>query len=301
MKKVIVITGPTASGKSQLAIDIAQEYAGIIINGDSMQLYQGLPILTACPPATAYQHAPHHLFEHLTATDEPASVGWWYHHVCHLIRETHKQNKLPIVVGGTGLYLKTLSHGLSTIPETHPDIRQHVRTLAQNPGFYEIVKQHDPETALSLHPHDTQRLSRVLEVFLQTGKTLTSFYRTPPSEPTFDLIMTALVPERDVVYHHIHQRLDTMLQQGVLEEVQKFMQHNPPPRFPLWKAVGLHPMITYLKGASTKDAMIMTTQQQTRRYAKRQYTWIRHQMSHYHMCQTAQDIQAHVRGRLPCC
>jgi tRNA dimethylallyltransferase len=275
----VIIGGPTASGKSALALKIAQDLKGEIINADSMQVYNHLPILTACPPLEDYDRIPHHLYGVLSGSNR-GSVGWWYEEACYCIQEVHHRGKTPVIVGGTGLYLKALTHGISPIPAIQSDIRQRVvemmETLSRQ-DFHDYVTFQDPKIRGKFAVNDAQRLSRALEVFLQTGQSIIDFQGKAEKKLSLDYRYYVLIPNRDVLKQRINSRLETMIQQGALTEVQQLISLGLPPSFPIMKAVGAPELTAYLTGTLTLEEAITQAQQSTQQYAKRQVTWFRHQ------------------------
>lgn len=274
----IIFTGPTASGKSAAAIDLAQALNGEIINGDSMQVYAHLPLLTAHPSLQDFAQVPHHLYGVLHG-NERGSVGWWYPQACHQINETLSRNRVPIIVGGTGMYLIALLEGLAKIPPIPEDIRTHVRLLSPQEDFYDIVKSHDPESAQKLRPQDKQRLARALEVFLATGKSLHHWQQQTVRIHDYHFLVIALVPERSLLYQRINDRFCQMVDHGALAEVQAYRKMAIASDSPITKAVGLPELQAYLDQQMDLPTAIDKAQQASRRYAKRQMTWIRHQLT----------------------
>ena len=281
MIDLIILTGPTASGKSEAAIELAQRIKGEIINADSMQLYQHLPLLTACPTLEDKTLVQHHLYQVLGDMDL-GSAGWWYYEVCDLIKQIRSQERMPILVGGTGLYLYTLLHGLSEIPAIPPDVRQQARLLAEKEDFHSVVAQYDPIAAQKLHPSDRQRLARALEVRLATGKSIYEWQARTLKKAHFSAAKFALLPDREEIYQRIDQRFDKMLAKGVVEEVRQFMEISIRPDSPLLRAVGLPELMAFLKGELSQEEAVARAKQSSRNYAKRQYTWIRNQADDYH-------------------
>lgn len=273
----IILTGPTASGKSAAATELALEVQGEIINADSMQVYNHLPMLTAHPSAEELAQIPHHLYGVLCG-QERGSVGWWYPQACAHINDIHQRGRVPIIVGGTGMYLMALLEGLAKIPPTPDDLRAEVRLLAQREDFYDYVKNLDPESTQTLRPQDKQRLARALEVFLATGKSIRQWQQQTTKLYDYRFLVVALMPERAHLYQRINDRFIQMLHGGAMEEVQAFMALNIPHDAPITKAVGLPELQAYLDGQMDLPSAIDRAQQASRRYAKRQMTWIRHQL-----------------------
>lgn len=280
MIDVIILTGPTASGKSKAAVELAQRIKGEIINADSMQLYRHMPILTACPTEAEKTVVQHHLYQVLGDKDL-GSAGWWYHEVCDLIKQIRSQERVPILVGGTGLYLYTLVHGLSQIPPVPDAVRQQARELAQKDNFHAIVAQYDPIAAQKLHPSDTQRLTRALEVSLATGKSIYDWQAKTLKKTNFSMAKFALMPERSQIYEAINDRFDQMIVNGAVDEVQQLMKIPLREDSPLLRAVGVPELTAFIKGELSQSDAIEQAKQSSRNYAKRQITWIRNQATDY--------------------
>ncbi|WP_052046159.1 tRNA (adenosine(37)-N6)-dimethylallyltransferase MiaA [Candidatus Paracaedibacter symbiosus] len=280
MVDAIILTGPTASGKSKAAIELARTLKGEIINADSMQLYRHLPILTACPTDADKTLISHHLYE-ILGDQDLGSAGWWYHEVCDLITQIRNQGRMPILVGGTGLYLHTLAHGLSEIPAVPEAVRLQAREFAEKDNFFSIVAQYDPIAAQKLHPSDKQRLTRALEVRLATGKSIYEWQAKTLKKANFTLAKFALLPDRAHVYANINQRFDQMMIDGALEEVRQLMQTPVRQDSPILRAVGAPELMASLRGELSQTEAIERAKQSSRNYAKRQYTWLRHQATDY--------------------
>lgn len=275
---IYIIGGPTASGKSDFAIDLAKRVGGEIINGDSMQLYRHLHILTARP--TDMQDIPHHLYGILQG-NEISSLGWWYEAACKVIEDIQARGKTPIVVGGTGLYLRALTQGLSLIPKIPDVIRQEARHLAQilsEEEFFALVIREDPKIQGVIHQNDTQRLTRALEVVRATQASIQDCQGQPKKILNLNYQYFVLLPPRDVLYQRINDRFVGMVENGALKEVDDLLQRNIDPASPILKAVGVPELTDYLKGRLSLDQAIVQGQQSTRRYAKRQTTWFTRQV-----------------------
>lgn len=275
---IYIIGGPTASGKSDYALELAKQVDGEIINGDSMQLYSHLHILTACP--TEMHGIPHHLYGVLEG-NQISSLGWWYETACKIIQEVQGHGKVPIVVGGTGLYLRALTRGLSPVPDIPEPIRQEARHLARTlleEDFFALVSQEDPKIKDVLHPHDTQRLTRALEVVRATRTSIQDCQGQPKKILDFEYQYLVFLPPRDVLYKRINDRFIRMVENGALNEVENLLAQKIDPDSPILKAVGVPELTEYLKGAISLDQAITQGQQSTRRYAKRQTTWFTRQV-----------------------
>ncbi len=275
--KGIILLGPTASGKSRLAINMAQEFNGVIINADSMQVYRNFPILSASPSSKDFEDCPHQLYGIFDLEkNESCSVSTWVALAKDVIEKTLRQRKLPILVGGTGFYIKGLLEGLSPIPPIPNTLRKAVSKALQNQpqrdALYKHLQKADP--ASKIHIGDTQRLTRALEVLIQTQKPL-SFWNKQPQKPCIDMdfCIVTLMPQREKLYETINLRAEDMIKQGALDEVNRF--HNKTMKVPI---IGYQDIQDYLEGKIPHDAMVEKIQQKTRNYAKRQVTWIRHQI-----------------------
>jgi tRNA dimethylallyltransferase len=277
---ITIITGPTASGKTAMAIDLALKTKGEIINADSMQLYRHLPILTACPTAQEMQAVPHHLFQ-ILGDSEISSAGWWTKQCLAKIDEILSRGNHPIVVGGTGLYLKSLTKGLSPIPDIPFEIRDRARIEAQYDDFYELVCSLDPQVKDILKPKDKQRLTRAFEVFLATGKSIVDWQKVQPTKPGYDFKKIALIPNKEWLHNRINHRFNLMMDAGAPEEVR--LLNNTPVRedSPILRAVGVSELTSYNMGMISREYAIELGQIATRQYAKRQMTWIKGQATDY--------------------
>lgn len=284
--KIHIIAGPTASGKSQKALELAEQYDGVIINCDSMQIYDDLPILTAQPDENDLKQAPHLLYSHLHP-NQPCSAGNWREIAEPLIHHVLHQGKTPIICGGSGLYIKALTNGLSPMPDVPDDIRAEAVALQKelgNPGFHDMLSKHDPIMAERFHPYHTARLVRAWEVLQATGKSLAEWQKLPrlmpPEDWEFEIHL--VMPERSVLYNNCNQRFIKMFGIGALEEVEAFGKRiaggDITDGVPLTKALGFRYLWSYMKGDMSKDDAIEKSQTETRQYAKRQTTWFRNQL-----------------------
>lgn len=283
---VVVIAGPTASGKSQLALALAEALAdqgGVrIINADSMQVYRELRIITARPTIEEKSQVPHALYGFVPAA-EAYSVGRYVTDALHAIAEARRQGLLPIVVGGTGLYFKALLEGLSPIPAIVPDVRERWRRRAEEEGaqaLHEILRGVDPAAAARLMPTDKQRLVRALEVAESTGRPL-SDWQKQPGQPVLDEAETVrllVVADRERLMQRIDARFDAMLAAGVLDEVRDFARLGLSEELPSVRAHGVRPLLAHLRGELSLEAAAEGSKAETRQYAKRQATWHRRNM-----------------------
>ncbi|MCX7338435.1 MAG: tRNA (adenosine(37)-N6)-dimethylallyltransferase MiaA [Alphaproteobacteria bacterium] len=281
----IIIAGPTACGKSQLALDIADRLGGEIINADSMQLYQDLSILTARP----HTHPiPHHLYGILSHQDQ-GSAASWLEHVCSLIKDCLHRNRMPIVVGGTGFYLRALTNGLSPFPPIDPIIRQQVRDLSRVLGddFFSYVYSVDPLIQDKIKPSDPQRLCRALEVILDTGQSIVNWQGLAvPPLPQYSHKYYVIDLDREDLYDRINRRFQMMIDLGAIEEIENLRCLNPSKDSLIMKAIGVAEISAYLDGDLSLGDAIEKAQQKSRQYAKRQRTWFHHKVTEKIMLQS---------------
>jgi tRNA dimethylallyltransferase len=284
--EIHIIAGPTASGKSVRALELAAQKNGVVINADSMQVYDALPILTAQPSAKDKEKAPHLLYGALSP-NETCSAGRWCDMARITIEETLKNGQTPIITGGSGLYIKALMEGLSPIPEVPSEIRDHLNTLHAEIGtekLYDELKNRDPLTAKNLDPSNPMRIIRALEVFEHTGKPLAAWQKedklAPPAD--WDFKVEIIIPERDILHDRCNRRFDLMLESGALDEVKdlsdKIDAREISETAAITKALGFKSLRAYLKNQLSKEAAIEQSQAETRQYAKRQITWFRNQL-----------------------
>ena len=276
----ILIAGATASGKSALAVALAEQLNGRIINADSMQVYDTLDVLTARPPRADLRRAPHVLYGHVPVA-APYSVGQWQAAALAEIEAAQGAGQRPIIVGGTGLYFKSLTQGLADIPDSPEAMRAGLRARLESDGLatlYAELQRVDSVLAERLPPTDTQRILRGLEVFEATGQKLSDWQAQPQDAPLSDYLGLLLMPEREWLYARCNQRFEAMLEAGALSEVERVWALNLPPDTTALKALGVAELTALLQGEIDRDTAIAQAQQATRRYAKRQMTWFRNQM-----------------------
>jgi tRNA dimethylallyltransferase len=283
--KAVLIAGPTASGKSALALELAQKAGGVIINADSMQVYRDLCIITARPTPQQEALVPHRLYGHVDAAMN-FSAGSWVADAARALAEVRGQNRLPIFVGGSGLYFKALTRGLSAVPPIPAEIRERVRTRLERDGVEALhaeLAQRDPATAERLKPRDRTRIARALEVVEATGRSLTDWHRDglPPLLPPGEFSALFLAPDRDRLYARIDARYDAMLAAGAREEVAALAARHLDPLLPAMKAHGVPALIRHIRGEITLDEAAVIGRADTRHYAKRQFTWFRHQLPEF--------------------
>jgi len=290
----LVLAGPTASGKSALALDVARRLGGVVINADSMQIYRDLDILTARPDAAALQTVPHRLYGVLDGAD-PCSAARWREMALAEIRAARQAGLLPILCGGTGLYLEALTAGLTPVPDIPAAVRQAVREeLAQSgaAALHARLQQEDPPMAARLHPADSQRIARALEVVRATGRSLLDWRAAGEKhadgaacgemagggEQSPRFLTAALLPPRQEVYARCDARFTAMLEKGALAEVAALLARGLSPDLPVMRALGVRELAACLRGVQGLDQAAAQARTATRRYAKRQMTWIRNRM-----------------------
>jgi len=283
MIRAVLIAGPTASGKSALALSLAERIGGTVVNADSMQVYRDLRVLTARPTPVEEQRLPHLLYGHVGAS-EVYSVGRWLIDAVPVLEEAERAKRLPIFVGGTGLYFTALTQGLSTIPEVPREIRERVRGEAERVASAELhakLASTDPQTAARLRPSDRQRIIRALEVFAATGRSLAEWQERPgvPLIRPEATVAVFIAAERAALHARIDARFDAMLDAGALDEVRALARRKLDPRLPVMKAHGVPWLLRHLAREISLDEAAAGGKADTRRYAKRQETWFRHQLA----------------------
>lgn len=281
----VLIAGPTASGKSALALQWAQATGGVIVNTDSMQVYRDLRVLTARPTPAEETAVEHRLYGHVDASVN-FSAGAWVADAARVLGELRGQHRLPIFVGGTGLYFKALTRGLSAVPPIPPEIRDDVRARLERDGveaLHAALARLDPVAAERLKPRDRTRIARALEVIEATGRSIADWHRDglPPLLPPGSFRALFLSPQRDESYARIDARFDAMLKAGALDEVAALAAKNLDPLLPAMKAHGVPALIRHLKGEITLEEAATIGRADTRHYAKRQFTWFRHQLPEF--------------------
>jgi tRNA dimethylallyltransferase len=274
---VALIAGPTASGKSALALQLAVQSGGVIVNADSAQIYRDLPILSAAPSAEERARADHRLYGVLDGA-QPCSAADWAAMAKREIADILAAGRLPILVGGTGLYLRTLFDGIAPVPSTDPEIRQRVRSSPVEANHEELARI-DPVAAEKLNPADSTRVARALEVILSTGKRLSEWQKEREGGIGHQVTLRPLLllPPREWLYRRCDDRFAQMVDAGASAEVEALLKRNLDPALPIMRAIGVREIAAWLKGNLTRDEAIAVGQQATRRYAKRQYTWFAHQ------------------------
>lgn len=286
------IVGPTAGGKSALALAVAERFGGEIVNADAFQLYQGMDLLTAKPPPEDLQRVPHHLYSVLPLTDT-CDAQRYREMALPVIEEIASRGKLPIVVGGSGLYIKAISHGLAPLPPTDPAIREQVNALPPEEARARLL-QLDPHAAENVPLANPRYVSRALEICLLTGQPQSALRQTfSQTEPAGSGIVLSW--DREELYGRINRRAEIMLEAGLLDEVAALPELGPTAA----KAIGLREMQAHLRGVMTLAAAVDTLQQSTRRYAKRQITWFRRESWLQTICLDSQTTAESVLSQLP--
>jgi tRNA dimethylallyltransferase len=280
--KIIVICGATATGKSALAIAAAKETNGVIINADSIQVYKDIPILAACPTLADISQVPHKLYNFLDY-DQQLSVGKWLQMVHVEIDNCRDVGVVPIIVGGTGMYLGALVNGLNNLPESSSKVKKMVQELIDNMDDEQLhlhLHKCDPAMAQRLHANDHQRIIRALEVFYETGIPLSKLQQSPMQKkfPRAAFYIVHHTLDREKLYHNCNQRFLKMLESGALDEVARLLENYPD--MVLKKGIGVKELASYLKNEISLENAVSKAQQATRNYAKRQLTWFRHQLDY---------------------
>lgn len=277
LSPLALIAGPTASGKSAAGIALAERVGGVVINADSAQIYRDLRVLTARPDAADEARAPYRLFGYIDGA-EACSAARWAADARDAIAETTAAGQLPILVGGTGLYLRALLDGIAPVPAIDAHVRAEVRALAVAEAHC-LLAAENPDAAARLHPTDTTRVARALEVVRSTGRPLSAWQaaRTGGIGGAYDVAGVALLPDRTALVERIDARLDSMFADGAVEEVAALLARDLSSDLPVMRAIGVSPIAALLRGDLTRAEALACARLDTRRYAKRQYTWFRNQ------------------------
>lgn len=277
--KVIAIVGPTAVGKTKLSIEVAKRYSGEIISGDSMQVYRGLDIGTAKITKEEMQGIPHYMID-MKDPDEPFSVADFQQYVTHYIDIITKKNKLPTLVGGSGLYVQAAlySYNFPTYKRDEKVVEKLENEIAAFgiEPLYKKLQEIDPKQAAKIHPNNYRRVVRALEIYETTGKRMSDFQQQVKESP-YDVKLIGLEMQRDELYKRINHRVDMMMERGLIHEVEKLYQKGYTHKQSM-QAIGYKEFIPYFKGEKTLEEAVETLKQNSRRYAKRQYTWFRNKM-----------------------
>ncbi|NRP86030.1 tRNA dimethylallyltransferase [Rhizobium lusitanum] len=278
----ILITGPTASGKSALAVELARAHGGVVINADSMQVYDTLRVLTARPSQADMEGIPHHLYGHVPAA-QAYSTGVWLREAAALVERLRDEGRIPVFVGGTGLYFKALTGGLSDMPEIPVEIRSRLRERLLAEGaeaLHRELADRDGAVAETLNPQDGQRIVRALEVIEATGQSIAAFQgKTGPVVIDPERARKIVVlPDRALLHERINSRFEKMLAMGAADEVRALLALELSSEMPVMKAIGVSQIAAMLRGEMTREDVLETGAAATRQYAKRQMTWFRNQM-----------------------
>ena len=277
-KPLVVILGPTAVGKSRLAIEVAKQLPSEILTADSRQVYRGMDVGTDKPPVDVRQGVVHHLID-LVDPDEPFNAGLFRRHATALIERLYQSHRLPLVVGGTGLYVRILLEGLCEAPASDPGLRAQLCEEAREEGhdrLYARLAAADPLTAAKLHPHDTSKIIRALEVLRLSGVPMSSFQAGHGfAERPFSALVIGLNRERESLYRRIEERIDWQLANGLLEETRELLDRGYGPGSPGMTGLGYRHAAAFLRGECTREQMVALFKRDTRRLAKRQMTWFR--------------------------
>lgn len=273
----IAIIGPTGVGKTNLSLSIAERYSCEIVNVDSMQVYRYMDIGTAKASLLERQRIRHHLIDIVTPDDE-YNLAKYIIDATNVLRDIARRGKIPLLVGGTGLYLKGLLDGLFSLPQINPSVRENLyKQIAEKgrEGLYEELKQCDPDIATKIHPNDTHRLLRALEIYQATGITWSKHLnnRLNINRPLQNILKIGLSCDREELYQRINNRVEQMIQNGLLEEVRKLLNMGFTPELPAMKSIGYRHLISFICGERDWETTCNEMARDTRRYAKRQYTW----------------------------
>jgi tRNA dimethylallyltransferase len=277
LSPLALIAGPTASGKSALAMAFAERSGGVIVNADSAQVYRDLRVVTARPTPEEEARIPHRLFGTRDGA-LPCSAADWAADARAAIEEAHAAGRLPILVGGTGLYIRTLLQGIAPVPQIEPEVRTAVRALPVAEA-YAALQAEDSRAAARLRPNDIARVARALEVVRSTGRPLTEWQKARAGgiATEVDLRPLLLLPPRDWLYGRCNERFEKMFSDQGIAEVSSLLERNLDPALPVMRAIGVREIAAFVRGEMDRDEALAAGRQATRRYAKRQYTWFAHQ------------------------
>ena len=280
---VLIVTGPTASGKSIFAAEIGKSLGGEIVNCDSMQIYDGLPILTNQPSDELKANVPHHLFSILDPCRDISHAEIWLRKAADVINTIHAKGRIPIICGGTGLYIQTLLYGISPIPDIPEEIRNGVRLRLIHEGvqtLHRSLVKLDPSAAACVQPCDSVRIARALEVYLATGRSIVEWQKDPPLHllPHHKMYTLLIAPSRQIRHERTDERTVAMFQEGIAEEVENANVEEWRADSPLHKAIGLNILLRYLEGSLKLEDALQNIATKTKQYGKRQMTWFRHHL-----------------------
>lgn len=276
-EKLVVIVGPTAVGKTALSLELAQAFDGEIISGDSMQVYRYMDIGTAKATLEERKMVPHHLID-IINPDQEYSVAIFQEMATELITEMNQRQKLPFIVGGTGLYIQSVTHSYQfSQAEQDAELRDQLQRMADTEGpeaLHERLRKIDPITAERLHPNDVKRVIRAIEIYQQTGQTMADYQHRAEYSP-YDIVMIGLTMDRAKLYERINQRVDLMIEAGLIEEVRRLLDAGYDPALNSMQGLGYKEVIPYLYGEISLDQAINEIKKRTRHFAKRQLSWFR--------------------------
>lgn len=273
----VFVMGPTASGKSELALELAERCGGELINADALQMYRGLAIGTAQPTAAERARVVHHLYG-AVGPEDPFSAGRYQRTAWAVMEGCWRRGVVPLLVGGTGLYLRAIERGLADVPPTPPALAAALRREGEALGWpvlHALLTEVDPAAAARITPRDSQRIMRALGVWRATGKRISQWWREQPPAPSLRVLKLAPDWPRAVLYERINRRFGVMLEQGLLEEARALLAGGYAETAPAMKAVGYRPLFAHLRGDCSLAEATAAAQQESRRYAKRQLTWLR--------------------------
>ncbi len=278
LKPLVVLVGPTAVGKSRVAVEVARRFDTEVLAADSRQVYRGMDIGTDKPPVAERQGIPHRLLD-LVEPDQPFNAGLYCRHATEVIGRLYGEHRLPLVVGGTGLYVRTLVKGLCAAPPADPSVRARLRQEARKEGpdqLYARLVGVDPSSASKLHPKDTSKVIRALEVYELTGRSMASFQDAHGfAERPYRALLIGLLRDREALYRRIEERIDWQLAHGFVEETQDLLARGCSRDCSAMKGLGYRQVAAYLSGECDRDEMVRRFKRDTRRFAKRQLTWFR--------------------------
>lgn len=283
MPKVVIIAGPTASGKSALAIDVARALNSAVLNSDSMQIYKNIPVISAAPSAEERQQVEHKLYEIYDCTKRGNVVEWLDLCVAE-IKKLWAENKVPVVVGGTGMYIDALINGVTPIPEVSAEIREKVQIWLNKDGLsalYAFLQKYDADIAAKLNSNDKTRIVRAVEIMTATNQKVSEWYKIPMIKklPEAEFIVVKIVPDIDVIEERCKFRLDKMVYEwGVLKEIEYLAVRQISETLPAMKALGVPELLRYVKGETSLEKALQEAKLHTRQYAKRQRTWLRNKL-----------------------
>ena len=291
---LVAIVGPTATGKTELALRLARQVPLEVVNADALQVYKGFDIGTAKPTPEQQTRVPHHLIDILEPR-ERYSAGEFARRAREAIADIRTRHRLPVVVGGSGLYLRALLEGLSPMPRRDPETRRALRRRLDDEGLealYGELSEVDPETAERITPGDSQRILRALEVFQASGTPLSEWIRRQPfGEERLSALRIGLTLPRPILYDQISARVVRMMDRGWLDEVERLLERGLDPAFPAFQAIGYRQLVRFLQGEWSLDEAIRDIQKRTRRFAKRQETWFRKEPDvEWHEADTQEDV-----------